>query len=81
MNLKLIRSLCGQQGHELEEGQAALLNSEAQINEVIHVETHETPSEEEAISQAQKEFPLLDTSVNEPSEENLEVLQVRFYTP
>ncbi|GKC04075.1 hypothetical protein Tco_0995685, partial [Tanacetum coccineum] len=63
------------QGHEFEEVQVASSNSEAQFNEVIHIETHETASEEEAISQAQKEFPLLDTSVNEPSEENLEVLQ------
>ncbi|GKA75926.1 RNA-directed DNA polymerase, eukaryota [Tanacetum coccineum] len=62
-------------GHEFEEVQVASSNSEAQFNEVIHIETHETASEEEAISQAQKEFPLLDTSVNEPSEENLEVLQ------
>ncbi|KAM0026631.1 hypothetical protein Hdeb2414_s0020g00560351 [Helianthus debilis subsp. tardiflorus] len=56
------------QARDLEHGEVALPSSEAQITEVVHGED---------ISQQQEELPLLDTFVNEPSEDNTEVLQVQ----
>ncbi|KAJ0780322.1 hypothetical protein HanPI659440_Chr06g0236301 [Helianthus annuus] len=56
------------QARDLEHGEVALPSSEAQITEVVHGED---------ISQQQEELPLLDTFVNEPSEDNTQVLQVQ----
>ncbi|KAI3787090.1 hypothetical protein L1987_41294 [Smallanthus sonchifolius] len=63
------------QDRDLEHGEVAPPSYEAQFTEVVHGETYEThsPTHGEDTSQLQKEFPLLDTSVNEPSEENPEV--------
>ncbi|KAI3694447.1 hypothetical protein L1987_77412 [Smallanthus sonchifolius] len=63
------------QARDLEHGEVALPSYEAQFTEVVHGETYEnhSPTHGEDTSQLQKEFLLLDTSVNEPSEENPEV--------
>ncbi|KAK9075930.1 hypothetical protein SSX86_004260 [Deinandra increscens subsp. villosa] len=68
-----------QQVRDHEHGEVALLSYEAQFTEVVHGEKYEnhSPTHGEDISQPQKEFPLLDTSVDNPSEDDPEVLLVQ----